>query len=322
MIATKAGATLLGDDPPALPRPAVLVTGASSGIGYATAIRLARRGTIVFAGVRRQSDAETIAREGGINVRPLILDITDSESIVRAKTAISRASDVSLVGLVNNAGVAIAGPLEVLPIEALRRQFDVNFFGTIETTQAFLPALRETGGRIVNVSSIGGKLAAPFVGAYASSKFALEAASDALRVELRPFGVAVALIEPGAVKTPIWSRSADTSLRLFDALPPAARLAYDDMIRNMQRVAQQMEKRGIPPERVAAAIERALFAARPRARYLVGTDARLRLLVAHLPDGLRDRIVAAFVGAPRPKREAPPSKAPQAVAVGTKRSAH
>jgi NAD(P)-dependent dehydrogenase (short-subunit alcohol dehydrogenase family) len=256
-------------------------------------------------------------------LRPLILDITDSESILRAKTAIARASDVSLVGLVNNAGVAIAGPLEVLPIEALRRQFDVNFFGTIETTQAFLPALREAGGRIVNVSSIGGKLAAPFVGAYASSKFALEAASDALRVELRPFGVAVALIEPGAVKTPIWSRSADASLRLFDALPPAARLAYDDMIRNMQRVSQQMEKRGIPPERVAAAIERALFAARPRARYLVGTDARLRLLVAHLPDGVRDRIVAAFVGAPpRPKREAPPSKAPQAVPVATKRSAH
>ena len=318
MIATKAGASLLGDEPPALPRAAVLVTGASSGIGYATAIRLARRGTIVFAGVRRQTDAETIAREGGLNVRPLVLDITDSESIARAKTAISRASDVTLVGLVNNAGVAVAGPLELLPIEALRRQFDVYFFGTIETTQAFLPILRETGGRIVNVSSIGGKLAAPFVGAYASSKFALEAASDALRVELRPFGVAVALIEPGAVKTPIWSRSAEASLRIFDALPPAARSVYDDMIRNMQRISQQMEKRGIPPERVAAAIERALFSPRPRARYLVGRDARVRLLVARLPEGIRDRIVAAVVGSPpKPKREEP-----QKVAVSAKRPAN
>jgi NAD(P)-dependent dehydrogenase (short-subunit alcohol dehydrogenase family) len=296
----------MGDDPLPVRRPAILVTGASSGIGYATAMRLARRGTIVYAGVRRQADAELVAREGGTNVRPLILDITDSTSIARARTAVSRASDVVLAGLVNNAGVAVAGPLEVLPLEELRKQFDVNFFGTIEMTQAFLPLLRESAGRIVNVSSIGGKLAAPFVGAYASSKFALEAASDALRLELRPFGVSVALVEPGAVKTPIWQRSSAASRGVFGGLAPEARDSYEAMVANMTRLAEQMEKRGIPPERVAEAIERALYAPRPRARYLVGADARVRLFVARLPEGLRDRIVSAAIGsakAPNPRRQ-------------------
>jgi NAD(P)-dependent dehydrogenase (short-subunit alcohol dehydrogenase family) len=302
----------MGDDLPSRPRPAVLITGASSGIGYATVMRLARRGTIVYAGVRRQADAELVAREGGTNVRPLILDIADSVSIARAQTAISRASDIALAGLVNNAGVAVAGPLELLPMDELRKQFDVNFFGAIEMTQAFLPLLRETGGRIVNVSSIGGKLAAPFVGAYASSKFALEAASDALRLELRPFGVSVALVEPGAVNTPIWQRSSEASRAVFNGLAPLARESYETMIANMTRLAEQMEKRGIPPERVAEAIERALYAPRPRARYLVGADARMRLFVARLPEGLRDKIVAAAIGS-----TSKPAKARQEVAVAT-----
>jgi NAD(P)-dependent dehydrogenase (short-subunit alcohol dehydrogenase family) len=267
-------------------------------------MRLARRGTIVYAGVRRQADAELVAREGGTNVRPLILDITDSVSITRARTAVSRASDIALAGLVNNAGVAVAGPLELLPLEELRKQFDVNFFGTIEMTQAFLPLLRETGGRIVNVSSISGKFAAPFVGAYASSKFALEAASDALRLELRPFGVAVALVEPGAVKTPIWQRGAAASRSVFDGLAPEARDSYESSVANMTRLAEKMEKRGIPPEQVAEAIERALYAPRPRARYLVGADARARLFVARLPEGLRDRIVSAAIGSAKPSKPA------------------
>jgi len=298
VIATKAGATLLGSAPPPLPRAAVLVTGASSGIGYATTLHLARGGTVVFAGVRREIDAERVARDGGENVRPLLLDITDAESIARTRLAVTRAADVKLVGLVNNAGISIAGPLEMLPMAELRRIFDVNFFGTIAVTQSFLPLLREHKGRIVNVSSIGGKLAAPFVGAYAASKFALEAASDALRIELRPFGIHVALVEPGAVKTPIWQVSADKSLRVLDTIPQSARVAYDEMIRNIVRFSQQMEKRAIAPERVAAVIDRALSETRPQARYLVGTDARMRLLVARLPEGLRDRIVAAVVGAP------------------------
>jgi NAD(P)-dependent dehydrogenase (short-subunit alcohol dehydrogenase family) len=304
VIATKAGATLLGNGPPSLPRPAVIVTGASSGIGYATALRLARSGTLVYAGVRRQGDADTVAREGGENVRPILLDVTDAESIAHARSEIAAARDSKLVGLVNNAGIATGGPLEMLPMAELRRVFEVNFFATIAMTQAFLPLIREHRGRIVNVSSIGGKLAPPLVGAYAASKFALEAASDALRLELRPFGVGVVLVEPGAVKTAIWQRGADESLRILDTIPEAARIAYDDMIRNMVRLSQKMEKRGIAPERVAAVIERALTDRHPRARYLVGVDARVRLFVARLPEGVRDRIVAAVVGAPtRPPRK-------------------
>jgi NAD(P)-dependent dehydrogenase (short-subunit alcohol dehydrogenase family) len=284
-------------------RGAVLVTGASTGIGFATTLRLVRRGTLVYAGVRRELDAEKLARECGDGIRPLLLDVTDAASIARALATIEAAPGIRLDGLVNNAGIALAGPLEILPPEELRRQFDVNFFGPLALIAAFLPLLRATRGRIVNVSSIGGKLAAPFVGAYASSKFALEAASDALRVELRAFGVHVAVVEPGAVKTPIWQRGADSSLRVFERVPEKDRAPYEAMIRKMMRISEAMERGGIPAERVAAAIEAALFERRPRARYLVGSDARLRLVVARLPEALRDRIVAAAVGAPwRPSR--------------------
>jgi len=277
-------------------RGAVLVTGASSGIGYATALRLAQHG-IVFAGVRGTPDAEKLARAGGPSLRPLILDVTDAASIERARAAVA-AAGTRLDGIVNNAGIALAGPLEVLPAAELRRQFDVNFFGPLALAQAFLPLLRAQGGRIVNVSSIGGKLAAPFAGAYASSKFALEAASDALRVELRGL-VHVAIVEPGAVKTPIWRRGAQESTRIFEAAPEALRAPYATAVRAMLQIAQTLEHRGIAPERVARAIEHALYARRPRARYLVGTDARLRLAVARLPEGVRDRIVAAVIGLPR-----------------------
>lgn len=276
-------------------RGAVLLTGASSGIGHATALRLAARG-IVFAGVRAEADAEKLAREGGASLRPLLLDVTDAASIERARAAVA-ACGTRLDGIVNNAGIALAGPLEVLPAADLRRQFEVNFFGPLALAQAFLPLLRAHGGRIVNVSSIGGKLAAPFAGAYASSKFALEAASDALRVELRGI-VHVAVVEPGAVNTPIWRRGAAESVRIFDAAPETLRAPYASAVRAMLQLSQTLERRGIAPERVAAAIEHALYARRPRARYLVGIDARLRLAVARLPEGVRDRIVAAVIGLP------------------------
>jgi NAD(P)-dependent dehydrogenase (short-subunit alcohol dehydrogenase family) len=290
-------------EPERLPS-AVLVTGASTGIGYATTMRLARRGTIVYAGVRRQSDADVVVREGGERVRPLLLDVTDPAAIARAHETIAAARDVRLAGLVNNAGIVVAGPIELLPMDELRRQFDVNFFGAIALVQTFLPLLRQTRGRIVNVSSISGKFASPYVGAYAASKFALEAATDALRVELRPFGIGVALVEPGAVKTPIWERTADASLRMFETVPFAARALYDEMIRKVMRLSQDLERHGVPPERVALAIERALCEAKPQARYLVGNDARFQLVVARLPEVVRDRLVAARIGVPaKPPRE-------------------
>jgi NAD(P)-dependent dehydrogenase (short-subunit alcohol dehydrogenase family) len=196
----------------------VLVTGASTGIGRATVLALAKRGAQVYAGVRRSADADSLTREGGPNVRPLLLDVTVPDAIDAARDILS-SSGAPLTGLVNNAGFALAGPLELVAPAELRRQFDVNFFGALALTQALLPQLRAARGRIVNVSSIGGKFAAPFVGAYAASKFALEAASDALRLELRPFGVAVILIEPGAVRTPIWQRGAAAGRALIDGGP-------------------------------------------------------------------------------------------------------
>ena len=174
--------------------------------------------------------------------------------------------------------------------------FDVNFFAPMALTQAFLPLLRESGGRIINVSSIAGKIAAPFLGAYSASKFALEAASDALRLELRPFGVAVSIVEPGDVRTPIWRRSSETSLRMLDAMSAEDRAQYEGMIRAMIAAAQRAERNAIAPERVAQAIERAFLARRPRARYLVGAGARLRLGVARLPEFVRDELVLAALG--------------------------
>jgi NAD(P)-dependent dehydrogenase (short-subunit alcohol dehydrogenase family) len=280
---------------------AVFLTGASTGIGRATALRLASRGIVVYAGVRSEADADGLRAEGGERIRPLLVEVTDSQSVEHARAIIAGAGDTRLAGIVNNAGIAVAGPLEILPAVELRRQLEVNFFAPIAIVQAFLPLLRATRGRIVNVSSIGGKFAAPFVGAYAASKFALEAASDALRIELRPAGIAVVLVEPGGVKTPIWSRSSAASAHIYDAAPPELREAYAEMLGNMQRISANMDKNGSDAEAVAIAIERGLFAKFPRARYLVGRDARVRLAVARLPDGIRDAIVARTVGARRPK---------------------
>ena len=297
---------MLDSGPSLRRRSAVLVTGASSGIGFATAVRLARRGTIVFAGIRRQVDGEALLRENSGRIKPMLLDVTDDASLQRARTRIESLREFRLDALVNNAGIAVAGPLELLPQSELRRQFDVNFFAPMALTQAFLPLLRESGGRIVNVSSVAGKMAAPYLGAYSASKFALEAASDALRLELRPFGVSVSVIEPGDVRTPIWRRSSAASLQLLDRMTPEERAQYEAMTRAMIVAAQRAERHALAPERVAAAIERALYARRPKARYLVGAGARLRLAVARLPEVVRDPLILAALGMPRstPVREA------------------
>ncbi|MDQ2909362.1 MAG: SDR family oxidoreductase [Candidatus Eremiobacteraeota bacterium] len=298
MIATKAGGALGAALPPTPPRAAVLVSGASTGVGYSTAVRLARAGFIVFAGVRRDADAQTLVREAGPDVTPIVLDVTDAESVARAAQTIAARCDAKLLGLVNNAGTALTGPLELLPLDEMRRQFEVNFFGAIALVQAFAPILRATHGRIVNVSAVGGKLASPFVGAYAASKFALEAASDALRVELRAFGVHVAVVEPGAVKSPLWERGADVSLKALETVEPSRREPYDETIRRIVRLSQRNANHGMPPERVAEAIAHALVAPKPHARYVVGTDAHIALAIARMPEAIRDRLAAAAIGVP------------------------
>ncbi len=253
----------------------VLVTGASSGIGAATAKRLAARGWTVHAGVRKAGDAPAGTRE-------VVLDVTDQETIAEAAAGIDR-----LDGLVNNAGIAVAAPLEYLPLEELRRQLEVNLVGQVAVTQAFIPALRKTKGRVVFVGSIAGKSALPFLGAYAISKFGLEAMTDSLRIELAPDGIEVSIVQPGTIATPIWTKPQPVA----DALSPAATERYGARVDQFRKAAASRAARAAPAESVADAIEHALTAARPKTRYLVGRDARLRSAVQRLPDRLRDRVI-------------------------------
>ena len=266
---------------------AIVVTGASSGIGADTAITLARLGYTVFAGVR--GDADAVRTEAAHpNLRAVRLDVTDVASISAAARTVE-ASGLTLRGLVNNAGIAVAGPLELLPVDELRRQFEVNVFGAVAVTQAFLPALRAARGRVVFVGSIAGRLAVPFVGPYGASKFALRALADALRVELRPFGVSVALIEPGSVKTPIWQKGRDEKDRLLALLGSEAPALYGGAIDALFATTAQQERAGMPVAQVSAAIVDALTARKPKANYLLGASARAGSVVALLPAGLRDR---------------------------------
>jgi NAD(P)-dependent dehydrogenase (short-subunit alcohol dehydrogenase family) len=263
----------------------VLVTGASSGIGEATALHLRSRGWRVLAGVRREEDAE---RLGAAGLEPLTLDVTDAAQIAAAADAVG---DDPLHGLVNNAGIALAIPLEYVPLDQLRRQLEINVIGQVAMTQAVLPALRRAPGRIVNMSSIAGRSALPFLGPYAASKHALEALSDALRLELRPWGIDVIVIEPGTIATPIWTRSAAVADDLFARLPPEAGARYGARIASFRKLAGERGARGAPVATVAAAVERALTAENPRPRVVVGSDAIIRGVLEHLPVRLRDRLL-------------------------------
>jgi NAD(P)-dependent dehydrogenase (short-subunit alcohol dehydrogenase family) len=249
----------------------VLVTGASSGIGAACSIWLRDRGWRVLAGVRRPGTAPEGSEE-------LLIDVTDPPELELDE----------LHGLVNNAGVAVAGPLEFLPADELRRQLEVNVVGQLRMTQLCLPALRKGRGRVVNMGSVSGINALPLLGAYAMSKFALEAMTDALRVELAPWEIHVSIVEPGTIKTPIWTRERP-------APPPEAIPLYGVRLDAFRRLAVQRGTAGAPPEAVAAVVEHALTATRPRTRYLVGRDARLRARVQRLPDRIRDRVIVRRV---------------------------
>jgi NAD(P)-dependent dehydrogenase (short-subunit alcohol dehydrogenase family) len=257
---------------------AALVTGASSGIGAACAQRLASSGWRVLAGVRRTGDAPEGTEE-------ILLDVTDVDQIREASKRIEK-----LDALVNNAGIAIAIPLEFIPLEELRRQLDVNVIGQVAVTQAFLPQLRRSRGRIVFVGSIAGRSALPFLGAYAASKHALEAIADTLRVELSPFGIQVSLVEPGTIKTPIWAKSADLAASLANGAPPQLQALYGQRLAVFGRVAAERGAKGGSAQDVASAVERALTKQRPRTRQLVGRDALLRSGVERLPDRVRDSV--------------------------------
>lgn len=271
---------------------AIVITGASKGIGRACALRLDRAGFHVFAGVREPADGEALRAEASERLTPIRLDVTDDVAIAEsARTVAEAVGAAGLAGLVNNAGIAIAGPLEFLPTAELRRQLEVNVIGQLAVTRAFLPLLRRARGRIVNMGSISGLMALPFTGAYAASKHALEAATDALRIELAPWGIHVAIIEPGVIATPIWETSEAAANRIMEDYPAEAWEYYGGVIDLVRRSARHGAARGLPPDEVAKAVEHALTARRPKTRYLVGSDARIRALIRRLPDRLRDRLI-------------------------------
>ncbi len=273
---------------------AVLVTGASSGIGAATIGKLDAEGFQVYAGVRKERDFETILNRSGGSIRPLILDVTQPETIEAAVELIGEKEPQGLVGLVNNAGIAVSGPLETIPMDEVKRQFDVNVFGQLCLTQHVLGQLKKSdAARIINVSSVSGLLALPMVGPYAASKFALEALTDSLRQELRHTSVRVCLIEPGVVETPIWQKSEKDDLekgRLVEGLDEVSRERYLGLMSGVEGMKSQ--SRPTSAEFVAEVIHDAITARRPKARYQIGTDAKLAAgVVRCLPTRWKDSLI-------------------------------
>jgi len=278
-------------------RKTALVTGSSSGIGCACVCALVERGYRVYGGVRRDLDARELVRAAGERATPVILDVTEDESVRRAIEIVSDAvGDAGLDALVNNAGVVVAGPLEYLPAAELHRQFDVNVFGTLRATRACLPLLRAARGRVVIVGSITGRVTFPFLGPYAASKAALASLGATLRMELRGAGVQACVVEPGSVATPIWSKSSDSARDTIAELPRAALDAYGVEMAAMLSTSAAAASLGAPAEAVARVIARALGARRMRGRYLVGWDARLlELARVLLPLGVNERLRMALV---------------------------
>jgi NAD(P)-dependent dehydrogenase (short-subunit alcohol dehydrogenase family) len=273
----------------------IVVTGAASGIGRATALRLARGGHRVLAGVRRESDGDELAAAAPDGtLEPLLLDVTDAGHLAALG---ERLAGVPLTGLVNNAGIAVTGPLEAVELDEVRRQFEVNLVGQLAVTQTALPALRAGVGRIVNVGSIGGRVGPPFIGPYASSKGALRTLTASLRRELAPWGIHVALIEPGAIATEIWRKGLEGADEQLAALPERARELYGPQMEALRKATVKIAGAAIPAERVAQDIEHALTAARPRPLYTVGTEARVQAtLNALLPARVFDRLIARAMG--------------------------
>jgi NAD(P)-dependent dehydrogenase (short-subunit alcohol dehydrogenase family) len=268
----------------------IVITGASTGIGRACALRLDRLGYRVYAGVRKAEDAACLQELASERLLPIMLDVTDPGSIAAARDEVAaRIGQSGLDGLVNNAGIAVGGPLEFTPIAEMRRQLEVNVVGMLAVTQAFLPLLRQARGRIVNISSVAGYFATPFMGPYDASKHAVEGMSDALRLELQPWGMRVVLVEPGEIATPIWAKSLATAEDTLRTLPPQATQLYGTMIDYMFAYVKAIQ--GIPADEVAKVVAKALTARAPHARYRVGRDAHVGRILSRLPDGLRDRLI-------------------------------
>jgi len=271
----------------------VLVTGAAKGIGRASALHLDKLGFTVFAGVRRQADGESLCRDASPRLRPILLDVTDGDQIAAAVQQITAVVGAAgLHGLVNNAGVAVAAPLEFVPLDDVRWQLEVNVVGQLAVTQAFIPLLRLARGRVVNISSIGGKVATPLIGSYVASKFALEALTDALRMELKPWDIDVVAVQPGEIATPMWDSAGTIANQIMERMPAKAQELYGAALERLRQRAIKSGKNGASPQIVAEAVAHALTAPRARVRYLVGADARfVGRVIVNLPARLRDRMI-------------------------------
>jgi NAD(P)-dependent dehydrogenase (short-subunit alcohol dehydrogenase family) len=278
----------------------VVVTGASTGIGHGCVKVLIAKGFRVFGSVRKQADAGRLQAEFGSNFTPLIFDVTDQEAVKRGAAVVEKAlSGKTLFGLVNNAGVAVAGPLLHLGIDELRQQLEVNLIAQLTVTQAFAPLLgadrSRTGkpGRIVMMSSIGGKNAFPFMGPYSASKFGLEGMGESLRRELMIFGIDVIMIRPGAVATPIWDKADEVDVNRFANTP------YFEPLKKIKEVMIQRGHAGYPPERIGRAVLRALTAARPKVAYTENPEKLQGLAVRILPKRILDKAIASQLGLKR-----------------------
>jgi NAD(P)-dependent dehydrogenase (short-subunit alcohol dehydrogenase family) len=277
-------------------RNSVVVTGASTGIGWGCVKVLTVAGFHVFGSVRKQADADRLTAEFGANVTPLLFDVTDQVAVANAARTVEQAlGGKTLAGLVNNAGIAVAGPLIYLNIEEVEKQFAVNVTGPLIVTQAFAPLLgadrtrRGPPGRIVMISSVGGRNALPFAGPYAASKFAIEGLSEALRRELMLFGIDVVIVAPGAVVTPIWDKT-EVAIAPFANTPYAAALA------KMKTVMLDSAAKGLPPEKIGEAVLTGLTASKPRTRYTVAPNPMQQVMFRLLPKRLVDRMIGGRIG--------------------------
>jgi NAD(P)-dependent dehydrogenase (short-subunit alcohol dehydrogenase family) len=276
--------------------PTVLITGASRGIGRAAALHMAELGWDVVAGVRTLPDGAELSAVAPGRITPVALDVTSTEQIASLDSELPTRLDA----VVNNAGIAVGGALEALSVDDLRYQLDVNVVGQVANTQAVLPRLRESRGRIVFISSISGMISSPMLGAYSASKFAIEAIADAWRVELRPWGIRVTLVEPGQVDTDIWRTAPEVLETTAAGMRSEHRALYAGHIEGMRKGIPRAQKMAVPVDHVTKTIERALTASRPKARYVTGRGARASSLLGRFaPAPVLDRALGAMSGVPR-----------------------
>jgi len=278
--------------------PSVLITGSSSGIGFATALYLDRRGYRVFAAVRKMEDAEKLKSNASDRLVPILLDVAVPESIEKAYEFVrNEVGEEGLAGLVNNAGIGVASPVEFFPLDDLRTLFEVNVFGQISVIQTFLPLLRQAKGRIINIGSIGDRITIPFGGGLCASKSAFATLNDALRLELSSWGLDVCLIEPASISTPAVDKVKAGNERRIEELPQNGARLYASKFSQFTDRAIAREKNGSKPEVVAKTIYQALASKHPKTRYLVGRDSTILATLARwMPDHLLDKIRLRIFG--------------------------